>query len=175
MNTTPLSRHLITCHSFYVGGRLFWGVDRMFFVERQLGLKDAHPERLRLPVPSSAGSGGPPSPPPPSLALYLDFASPWAFLGFMRQLGLKDAHPERLRLPVPSSAGSGGPPSPPPPSLTVYLDFASPWAFLGFMRMESLLRSVQPVEVKVEYVPILLGALFKEIGTPLVSNAKTPT
>ena len=35
--------------SFYVGGKLFWGVDRLFMVERCLGKQDAAPERIMPP------------------------------------------------------------------------------------------------------------------------------
>lgn len=37
-------------------------------------------------------------------------------------------------------------------------------------RLQEILLSVFPVTVKIEFVPILLGALFKETGTPMVSN-----
>jgi 2-hydroxychromene-2-carboxylate isomerase len=92
--------------SFYVNGRLFWGTDRMFFVERALGLRDAAPERLT--TPPAAG---------------------------------------RARL-------------------AFFFDYSSPWAYVGFMKLESLIQSVAPIQVNIEYVPILLGALFKELGTP---------
>jgi 2-hydroxychromene-2-carboxylate isomerase len=94
--------------SFYVNGRLYWGTDRMFFVERALGRKEAGPERLATPPPTGAAK------------------------------------------------------------LSFYFDYSSPWAYIGFMRLCSLVRSVAPVKVNIEYVPILLGALFKEIGTAMV-------
>ena len=37
-------------------------------------------------------------------------------------------------------------------------------------RLEDVVASVLPVSVRIEWVPILLGALFKEIGTPMVSK-----
>ena len=37
-------------------------------------------------------------------------------------------------------------------------------------RLNDIITSVSPVSVKVEWVPILLGALFKAIGTPMVHN-----
>lgn len=95
---------------FYVCDRLFWGTDRMFFVERALGVKDAVPERLLSP-PATGG--------------------------------------RKARL-------------------TFFFDYSSPWSYLGCCRLDALLRSVSPVEVSVEWVPILLGALFKSIGTPVV-------
>lgn len=97
--------------SFYTGGRLFWGTDRMFLVERALGVEDSAPERL-MPAPTQ-----------------------------------------------PSSA-----------SLTFFFDYASPWSYLACERMADLVTSVAPVQVHVEWVPILVGALFKKIGTPLVSE-----
>ncbi|CAI8052783.1 2-hydroxychromene-2-carboxylate isomerase [Geodia barretti] len=95
--------------SFYVNGRLFWGTDRMFFVERALGMRGVAPERLTTP---------------------------------------------------PSSGGAA--------KLSFYFDYSSPWAYVGFMRLGSLVESVAPVQVNIEYVSILLGALFKETGTPSV-------
>ena len=37
--------------SYYVKDQLFWGVDRLYFVERLLGRKEAGPERLAYPSP----------------------------------------------------------------------------------------------------------------------------
>lgn len=96
-------------HSFYVNGQFYWGTDRLFFVERALGV-DAHPERLMSPP----------------------------------------------------SFGTA--------TLTFYFDYSSPWSYLGFERLNQLLKDVSPVNVKIEWVPILLGALFKHIGTPNVSH-----
>ena len=74
-----------------------------------------------------------------------------------RALGI-DTHPERLM--SPQSTGSA--------TLTFFFDYSSPWSFVGFERLEQLLRDVSPVNVKVEWVPLLVGALFKQIGTPNV-------
>lgn len=97
--------------SFYTSGRLFWGTDRMFLVQRALGCLEAEPERLV-------------------------------------------AAPQQ-----PSSA-----------KLTFFFDYASPWSYLASERLEWLLQSVAPVQVTVEWVPVLVGALFKKIGTPVVSH-----
>lgn len=75
-----------------------------------------------------------------------------------RTLGL-DSDPERIA-PTPSHGSS---------HLSFFFDYASPWSFLAMERMKDLLCSVQPVNVKIEWIPILLGALFKEIGTPMVA------
>ncbi|XP_065645080.1 uncharacterized protein LOC100199445 isoform X2 [Hydra vulgaris] len=60
--------------------------------------------------------------------------------------------------------------------LTFYLDFGSPWTFLGFKQLNSLISSVAPVQVDIEYVPVLIGVIFNSIGTPmlpmLVSESK---
>ena len=40
--------------------------------------------------------------------------------------------------------------------------------FLLF-QISKLVADVQPVSVEVEWVPIVLGALFQKIGTPMVS------
>ena len=78
-----------------------------------------------------------------------------------RALGVKDAVPERLLSP-PATGGRKA-------RLTFFFDYSSPWSYLGCCRLDALLRSVSPVEVSVEWVPILLGALFKSIGTLVVS------
>ena len=78
-----------------------------------------------------------------------------------RVLGQQDAEPERLMAPpsLPASA-----------KLTFFFDYSSPWSYLASERLEQMLRLVAPVQVTVEWVPILVGALFKKIGTPVVSG-----
>ena len=51
------------------------------------------------------------------------------------------------------------------PVLTFYHDFASPWSYVASTQVERVARENG---ARVEYVPILLGALFKTIGTPNV-------
>lgn len=98
---------LLSLSSFYVEGKLYWGTDRIFFVERALGFNN-HPERIVSPPRQGTSS------------------------------------------------------------LTFFFDFSSPWSFLAMERLEDVISSVSPVAVKVEFVPVLLGALFKDIGTPMV-------
>ena len=82
--------HVFFSISFYVNGRLFWGTDRMFFVERELGVAEAAPERLATP-PSSGGAA--------KLSFYFDYSSPWSYIGFMR-LGslLRSVAPVQVRM-----------------------------------------------------------------------------
>jgi len=87
--------------------RLFWGQDRLHFVEWML----SQPANTR----------------PPCLRL---FPTP----------------------PTPSST----------PTLRFIHDFSSPWSFLGSTKIESFARENN---ARLIYHPILLGALFKEIGT----------
>jgi len=47
--------------------------------------------------------------------------------------------------------------------LTFYYDFASPWTYLAATQVE---RVAAECNATVEYVPILLGALFKQLGGP---------
>ena len=75
-----------------------------------------------------------------------------------QELGVVGACPPRLLAPLGSGAAN----------LSFYFDYSSPWSYLGCMRLGGVLEEVCPVQVKVEWVPILLGALFKQIGTPLV-------
>lgn len=63
----------------------------------------------------------------------------------------------RLALPPPQRST--------PPTLTFYHDFASPWSYVASTQVE---RIAKRNGARVEYVPILLGALFKAIGTPNV-------
>ncbi len=50
-------------------------------------------------------------------------------------------------------------------TLRFYHDFSSPFSFLASTQIQSFAKSH---DVEVEYFPILLGALFKEINTPIV-------
>lgn len=104
------SRGAFGVPSFYVNRRLYYGTDRLFLVERALGV-DAHPERLLSP---------------------------------------------------PSSGST---------TLTFFFDYSSPWSYVGFERLKQLQKDVAPIHVNIEWVPILLGALFKEIGAPNVPAA----
>lgn len=53
--------------------------------------------------------------------------------------------------------------------LEVYFDFSSPFAYLGSTQVE---RIAQAHGATLVWKPFLLGALFKEIGTPLVPIAE---
>ena len=72
--------------------------------------------------------------------------------------GNQAAAPFRLTNPRP---GTG--------KLTFYLDYSSPWSYLAAMQLAKFLLSLHPMEITVEYVPILLGDIFREIGTANVS------
>lgn len=52
--------------------------------------------------------------------------------------------------------------------LTFYFDYSSPWSYLGSEQIDQTIASVHPISVNIKYQPILLGALFKKIGTPIV-------
>eukprot|EP00127_Corallochytrium_limacisporum_P001726 Clim_evm63s77 gene=Clim_evmTU63s77 len=82
----------------------------------------------------------------------------------------KAVMPRRITGSVKSSA---------PVKLTFWYDFSSPWSYLGSTQFERMVDNVraQGANVQVEYVPFLLGALFRAIGTPMmpamaVSQAK---
>lgn len=77
-----------------------------------------------------------------------------------RALGNRSAEPERLCFPPREGKLLS--------HLKFYFDYSSPWSFLGCMRLQGMIDSVKPVNVVIEWNPILLGALFKQIGTPLV-------
>lgn len=69
------------------------------------------------------------------------------------------------------AAALGLNPTPPDPltqtgrRLRFFHDFSSPFAFLASQQME---RIAKAHGARLEYVPILLGALFQEIGTPMI-------
>jgi 2-hydroxychromene-2-carboxylate isomerase len=47
------------------------------------------------------------------------------------------------------------------PAITFYLDFVSPYAYLAF---EALPQALQGLSYTVRYQPVLLGAIFKQLG-----------
>jgi 2-hydroxychromene-2-carboxylate isomerase len=72
--------------------------------------------------------------------------------------------------PTPSSAPSSTPPRPAEDARTlhVYWDFSSPFAYLGTAQVEALAKRTG---ANVVWHPILLGGLFRSIGTPDVPLA----
>ena len=60
--------------SIWVNERLYFGADRLFFVEQELGNATASPHRLlQTPVEKNSSK---------KLTFYFDFSSPWTFLGY---------------------------------------------------------------------------------------------
>ncbi|XP_066928678.1 uncharacterized protein [Clytia hemisphaerica] len=98
--------------SIWVNDRLYFGTDRLFFVEQELGNATASPHRL-------------------------------------------------LQTPVERNLSK---------KLTFYFDFSSPWTFLGYAQIPELASMIREkgVSLDVEFVPILLGGLFKSIGSPMI-------
>ena len=74
-------------------------------------------------------------------------------------LGNNDAQP--LRLVSPPAQGRDA-------ILRFLFDYSSPWSYLACVRLRRVIEEVLPVKVKIEYIPILVGAVFKKIGTPVV-------
>lgn len=73
-----------------------------------------------------------------------------------RYLGNLESHPHRLAtIPSPSSR-----------RLTFYFDYSSPFSYLGCVQVDRLCQSYPMLQV--EYVPVLLGALLKAVGTSVV-------
>ena len=70
-----------------------------------------------------------------------------------------DAHPPRLN----ASPGT----QTPAPVVNFYFDYSSPYAYLAATQIERTVRGAHP-HASITWTPILLGALFKSIGTPLV-------
>lgn len=116
------------------GPRLFFGQDRLHFVEEALR---HHPLAAGSTVSEPAGPGGRlgrslPAPPPPALR-----APPWP------------------GVPVANTARQ----------LIFYYDFSSPYAYLAATQIAAL---AQHCGAEIDYRPILLGGLFRSIGTPMV-------
>ncbi|KAJ3219936.1 hypothetical protein HDU67_008465 [Dinochytrium kinnereticum] len=93
---------------FHVNQKLFWGQDRLHFVESQLA-------GIAIPQPR---------------------LNP---VGVVRR----------------------------PKKLTIFWDISSPWSFLAWTQTKRIQIEAGP-QLSIEHVPILVGALFKEIGTPNV-------
>ena len=55
--------------------------------------------------------------------------------------------------------------------MTYFFDYSSPWSYLACQQLQKTIESIYPVSVTVEWVPVLLGALFKTIGTPNVRTS----
>ncbi|KAE9987501.1 hypothetical protein EG328_002486 [Venturia inaequalis] len=102
-------------------GRLYWGQDRMLFVEAQL-------RALQLRVPLE------------------------------KVPSISTLHP-RCVWNVPQHLVNQG------VKLEFWYDFSSPWAFLGWTQLESFKKTFGSA-LQIEMKPILLGALFREIGAP---------
>lgn len=58
--------------------------------------------------------------------------------------------------------------------LTFYYDYSSPWSFLAFSQLQQVLRNVSPIQVNVEFVPVLVGALFRSLNAPIVPATAMP-
>lgn len=81
-------------------------------------------------------------------------------------------HRTRARAPV-DLQGHGAVPvspamAPPPARVEVFHDIASPYSYLGFTQIEGLARAHG---AELVWRPMLLGALFRQIGTPNVPIA----
>lgn len=84
------------------------------------------------------------------------------FFGSDREAFVEQAltgrRPDEPPPPAPPGPGSG-------PTVRFFHDFASPFSYLGAMRIE---RVVHAAGGQVAWTPILLGALFRGLGTPNV-------
>jgi 2-hydroxychromene-2-carboxylate isomerase len=58
-----------------------------------------------------------------------------------------------------------------PAVVRVFFDYSSPWAYLGTERIEAVAKRCG---ARVAYQPLLLGGLFRAIGTPMVPLAEMP-
>jgi 2-hydroxychromene-2-carboxylate isomerase len=51
-----------------------------------------------------------------------------------------------------------------------YFDFSSPWTYLGWTQHLNAIKELENVTVDWTYTPLVLGIVFKEIGTPIVPS-----
>ncbi|KAI8847444.1 thioredoxin-like protein [Chytridium lagenaria] len=58
-------------------------------------------------------------------------------------------------------------------TLTFFWDVSSPWSYIAWMQTKRIQRDAGPL-LTIEHVPILVGALFKEIGTANVPMLTLP-
>ena len=78
-----------------------------------------------------------------------------------RYLGQLNAVPSRLLVhPIPKKLANQ------PTEVNFFFDFSSPWSYLGAYQIEEAVRSTGARNISINYIPILLGGLFKNIGTP---------
>jgi 2-hydroxychromene-2-carboxylate isomerase len=83
-------------------------------------------------------------------------------LQFAAELPWEDILP-----PAPATLSDTGAPH----ELEVYWDFSSPFAYLGYFQAEALARRTG---ARLIHRPMLLGALFKQVGQPMVPLATWP-
>ncbi|KAI6656530.1 hypothetical protein LOD99_1326 [Oopsacas minuta] len=58
--------------------------------------------------------------------------------------------------------------------LTFFYDYASPWSFFAFSQLDKVLKSVSPIQVNVEFVPVLTGGIFRTLNAPTVPVTVMP-
>ncbi|KAG9301012.1 hypothetical protein G9A89_018964 [Geosiphon pyriformis] len=113
----------------YQGGRLFWGQDRLHFVE---GVMESLSRGIKLE----------------------EIEDILRFYPRLIPRGTKSVHERRLRF---------------------WFDFASPWSFLAYTQLERI-QSEAGEKVIIEYMPIVLGGLFKSVrSTPFLLNTLSPS
>ena len=135
--------------SFWVAGQLFWGGDRMHFVEKALGNTRAAQPRFQLPPPGGVTQRR-------RLTVYHDFSSPWRCVGgggegaAAARRCQDDDRCKRNDRAATRGAGGG------PRSNALH-------SYIGSTQIERVAREAGP-GVQLEVVPILLGAVFKQCG-----------
>ncbi|RDD39677.1 2-hydroxychromene-2-carboxylate isomerase [Trichoplax sp. H2] len=78
-----------------------------------------------------------------------------------RAIGNKSAR--ELRLATPDSAAASR-----DAKLTFYFDFSSYWSYIASIRLPNFVKELSPINVEVEYVPVVIGGIFKTLGNPIV-------
>ena len=71
-------KYISVFFSMWVNNRLYFGGDRLFLVEREFGLNSQPHRILQAPICNVMKKV--------KLTFYLDFGSPWTFLGFKQVL-----------------------------------------------------------------------------------------
>jgi len=119
--------------AFWVDDQLFWGGDRLHFVDRALGNPRAALPRICPPPPGGVVARR-------RLTVYHDFSSPWRYVSRGMPLWGGYQHTQLLQKGVLRNLMS---------------------SYIGSTQIERVAREAGP-GVQLEIVPILLGALFKQ-------------
>ncbi|MBX2804034.1 MAG: DsbA family protein [Myxococcales bacterium] len=145
LTVPPAKRGTVACRLL----REVWGEGR----DPLVAVRDLQPSVETLATPSEAARRAG------------VFATPSVTVGDEVIWGLDRLHFLRRALGLPSAPEPFARPAEEGHRLELFHDFASPYSYLGFCQMD---RFEEQTGVRPTLTPILLGALFRDVGTPMV-------